>query len=262
MNELVIDGWALIGRHLRHIARVPQKLLAVTIMPVVFVLAFGYVLGSAMHVPGVEYREYFMAGVFAQVMVAGITTTGVGVCEDLGNGLMDRFRSLPMSRSAVLIGRTVADLLLSAIACLVMSVVGYAIGWRIHGGFWSALGGFGLMLLMGYVAIWGGALLGLALRSAEAVSSLGFVIVMPFMFLSSAFVPLNGLPGWLQAVAHWNPMSAVTDACRRLWGNSTTATGDSFPSQHPIAVALVVLVAMFVVIVPMAVRSFGKASVR
>ncbi|MFC0598046.1 ABC transporter permease [Streptomyces palmae] len=262
MSEFVSDGWALIGRHLRHIARVPQKLLSVTIMPVAFVLAFGYVLGSAMEVPGVEYREYFMAGVFTQVMVAGMTSTGVGVCEDLGNGLMDRFRSLPMSRSAVLIGRTVSDLLLSAIACVVMSVVGFAIGWRIHTGFWSALGGFALLLLLGFVAIWGGALLGLALRNAEAVSSLGFVIVMPFMFLSSAFVPLNGLPHWLREVAKWNPLSAVTDSCRELWGNETTAAGTGFPAEHPGTVALVVLVAMFLIIVPMAVRSFGKATAR
>lgn len=262
MSEFVIDGWALIGRHVRHIVRVPQKLLSVTIMPVAFVLAFGYVLGSAMHVPGVEYREYFMAGVFAQVMVAGMTTTGVGICEDLGNGLMDRFRSLPMSRSAVLIGRTVSDLLLSAIACIVMSVVGYAIGWRIHGSFLDALGGFGLLLLLGFVSIWGGALLGLAVRNVEAVNSLGFVLTMPFMFLSSAFIPLDGLPHWLRVVARWNPLSAVTDAARRLWGNSTTATGNDFPAHHPGEVALVVLVGMFLLIVPAAVRSFGKSALK
>lgn len=262
MSEVIVGGWALIGRHIRHIRRVPQKLLSVTIMPVVFVLAFGYVLGSAMEVPGVEYREYFMAGVFAQVMVAGMTTTGVGVCEDLNNGLMDRFRSLPMSRSAVLIGRTVSDLLLSAIACVVMSVVGYAIGWRIHGSFWSNLAGFGLLLFLGFVAIWGGALLGLVLRSGEAVGSLGFVIVMPFMFLSSAFIPLDGLPGWLRAIAQWNPLTAVTDECRRLWGNSTTARGDGFAAEHPGVVALVVLVVMFALIVPAAVRSFSKVTAR
>ncbi|WP_404955523.1 ABC transporter permease [Streptomyces sp. 147326] len=262
MSEVIVDGWALIGRHIRHIRRVPQKLLSVTIMPVAFVLAFGYVLGSAMQVPGVEYREYFMAGVFSQVMIAGMTTTGVGICEDLNNGLMDRFRSLPMSRSAVLIGRTVSDLLLSAIACVVMSAVGYAIGWRIHGGFWNAMAGFGLLLLLGFVAIWGGALLGLALRSGEAVNSLGFVIVMPFMFLSSAFIPLNGLPDWLRAVAQWNPLTAVTDECRRLWGNSTTARGDGFAAEHPGVVALVALAVLFAVIVPAAVRSFSKATAR
>ncbi|MFB7503152.1 ABC transporter permease [Streptomyces broussonetiae] len=262
MSEVIVDGVALVGRHIKHIRRVPQKLLSVTVMPVTMVLAFGYILGSAMDVPGVEYRKYFMAGVFAQVMVAGMTTTGVGVCEDLNNGLMDRFRSLPMSRSAVLIGRTVSDLVLSAIACVVMSVVGFAIGWRIHGGFWSALAGFGLILLLGFVAIWGGALLGLALRSAEAVGSLGFVIVMPFMFLSSAFIPLNGLPGWLRAIAQWNPLTAVTDQCRRLWGNSTTAHGHGFAADHPGLVSLVSLAVLFVVIVPATVRSFGRAAAR
>lgn len=262
MTDIVSDGWALIGRHLRHIARVPQKLLAVTVMPVVFVLAFGYVLGSAMQVPGVEYREYFMAGVFTQVMLAGLTNTGVGVCEDLSNGIVDRFRSLPMSRSAVLIGRTVSDLLLSAIACLVMALVGYGIGWRVDRGPWLALAGFGLLLLMGFVAIWAGALLGLVLRSGEAVGSLGFVIVMPFMFLSSAFIPLNGLPGWLRAVANWNPVSAVADACRSLWGNSASTTAEGFPAQHPVPVALVALVTLLVIVVPLAVRSYGRAAGR
>ncbi|GAA2358688.1 ABC transporter permease [Streptomyces violaceusniger] len=252
---------ALIGRHLRHLTRTPQQLMSITLMPVVFVLVFGYLFGSAIDVPGGQkYQEYIMAGIFIQVVMSNLGLTALGVVGDLDNGLMDRFRSLPISRAAVLIGRTTNDLILVAWSFVLMSGIGFLIGWRVHNDFLSVLGGFGLLLLLGLATSWLGALLGLALRSAEAVNAIGAIIVMPMSFLSNAFIPLDGLPGWMQSVAEWNPVSAVVLACRKLFGNAGGSTGDSFPMQHPIPMALVLTVALLALVVPLTVRAYEKAA--
>ncbi|QKW22410.1 ABC transporter permease [Kitasatospora sp. NA04385] len=262
MNGLVADSSVLIGRHLRHLRRVPSKLIGVTLMPIAFVLVFGYLFGSAMQVPGGDYHDFIMAGVFVQMLLSGMGNTSLGIIGDLNNGLVDRFRSLPMSRGSVLLARTVSDLMLSAITCLVMSVVGFLVGWRIHTGVLSALAGFGLLLLQGFAMAWFGVLLGLWLRGAEAVNSVGFIMAMPLSFLSSAFIPLNGLPGWLSTIAEWNPVSSVASACRRLWGNPTGISSDSFPAQHPIPVAILSFAVLLVVTVPLSMRAYRRAVAR
>ncbi|MEU2516207.1 ABC transporter permease [Streptomyces syringium] len=265
MTDLIVHSRALIGRHVRHLTRTPQQLMSITLMPVVFVLVFGYLFGSAIDVPGGQkYQEYIMAGIFIQVVMSNLGLTAIAVVGDLDNGLMDRFRSLPISRSAVLIGRTTNDLIVVTWSFALMSGIGYLIGWRVHNGFWQMLGGFGLLLLLGLATSWLGALLGLVLRSAEAVNAIGAIIVMPMSFLSNAFIPLNGLPGWMQAIAEWNPVSAVVLACRKLFGNvpSGATTGDAFPMQHPIPMAVILSLAMLVIVVPMTIRAFEKASSR
>ncbi|MBP2405850.1 Daunorubicin/doxorubicin resistance ABC transporter permease protein DrrB [Streptomyces netropsis] len=264
MTETITNSCALIGRHIRHLTRTPEQLLSITLMPVVFVLVFGYLFGSAMKVPGDQsYQDYIMAGIFVQVVLGNMTLSSLGVISDLDNGLMDRFRSLPMSRSAVLIGRTTHDLILTVWCFILMSGIGYLIGWRVHEGVWSMLGGFGLMLLLGFATSWAGALLGLTLRSAEAVNALGAVIVMPLSFLSNAFIPLDGLPGWMRAIAEWNPVSPVVLACRKLFGNATPDTaGHAFPMQYPIPMAVILSVAMLAVVVPLTIRAYERAATK
>ncbi|MEV5281239.1 MULTISPECIES: ABC transporter permease [unclassified Streptomyces] len=262
MSELVSDTFALTGRHMRHIARVPEKLIGVTIGPVVLVLIFGYLFGSAMSVPGGNYREYIMAGIFTQVMFSALGTSAAGVADDLNNGLVDRFRSLPMSRYAVLLGRTVSDLAMTALSCVVMAVVGSLIGWRAHNGLLKTIAGFALLLLLGFTMCWLGALLGLLVRSPEAVNSLAMLMSMPFTFLSNAFVPLDGLPRWLQLIAEWNPISAVVSSCRDLWGNPGTVVSGALPAQHPVPTALLVLGLLLAVVAPLAARAYHRAAAR
>lgn len=262
MTETLSDSMALIGRHLRHLLRVPERLLSVTLMPVMYVIVFGFLFGSAMQVEGGNYREYIMAGIFAQVMLANLQTTAVGVVDDLRNGLVDRFRSLPMSRYAVLVGRTVSDLMLSAVAIVVMSLVGYLIGWRVNTGVGDIVAAFGILLLLGLGSAWLGALLGLSLRNVEAVSAVMSMVMMPLTFLSSAFIPLSGLPDWLRAIAVWNPLSAVVGALRELFGNPTSVADSSFPSVHPIPVAVGLVALIIVLAMPLAARKYRTAAAR
>ncbi|MFI1224663.1 MULTISPECIES: ABC transporter permease [unclassified Streptomyces] len=263
MRELAMDTAALTGRHMRHIVRVPEKLIGVTVAPVVMVLIFGFIFGSAMTVPGGgNYREYIMAGIFTQVMFSAVGTSAAGVADDLKNGLVDRFRSLPMSRYAVLLGRTFSDMTMTALSCLVMAVVGVLIGWKAHHGILKTLAGFGLLMLLGFSMCWLGALIGLVVRSPEAVNSIASMLVMPFALLSNSFVPLDGLPRWMQVIAEWNPVSSVVSACRDLWGNPSTVVSDALPAQHPLATALLTLGVMLAIVVPLAARAYQRAAVR
>ncbi|KAA2254525.1 ABC transporter permease [Solihabitans fulvus] len=262
MAYAVSDTWALVGRHMRHIARIPEKLLSITLMPVAYVVIFGCLFGTAIAVPGGDYREYLMAGIFTQTMLSNISNTALGVADDLGNGLVDRFRSLPMSQPAVLVGRTVSALVLSALSCTVMAVVGFAIGWRVHHGVGPALAAFGLLLLLGFAMAWLGALIGLLVRGPEAISAVAFVIVMPLTFLSNAFIPLGGLPAWLRTVCEWNPISAVIAACRELFGNPTALTGTALPSRHPVPMSVALTLVVIVVVAPLATRAYRTAVAR
>ncbi|MFD1147732.1 ABC transporter permease [Saccharothrix hoggarensis] len=260
MNAVLTDWSALVGRHLLHLRRMPDKLVSATVLPMVFVVLFGVLFGSAITIPGGDYGEFIMAGIFTQVMITAVPNTALGTLEDLGNGLVDRFRSLPMSPSAVLVGRTVGDTALRAVTCVAMTAVGYAIGWRLEGGVLAAIAGFGVLLLFGFTMAWLGALLGMKVKSPEAAASLPSLLLMPLMFLSSAYVPLGGLPAWLRAIAEWNPISAVASACRALWGNPAAA-GDSFAARNPIPLALAWLALALLVIVPLAVRKYRSATV-
>jgi ABC-2 type transport system permease protein len=264
MTEAFSDSMALIGRHLRHLKRVPERLISITITPVAMVIVFGYLFGSSMRLPDEgNYTEYIMAGIFAQVMLSVFGTTALGVSTDLHNGLVDRFRSLPISHTAVLIGRTVSDLMLVAISCVVMAVVGYLIGWRASGGVLATLNGFLLMLLLGLVMSWLGAWVGLALRNPEAVNAVTLFITMPLAFLSASFFPLSNLPSWLRVIAEWNPVSAITSGARELWQNPSAVGPDAAAAvRHPLPFALVTLFVVLLVVVPMATRAFRRAVAR
>jgi len=256
----VKDVFVLTRRSLARIRREPETLSDVTIQPVVFVLLFAYVFGSAIRIPGGgSYHEYLVGGMIGMGLAQTAPGTAVALVTDMSTGLIDRFRSLPMSRAAVLVGRSIADLLTQIIGVLVTAGVGLAIGWRIHTGVWDVLAAFGLALLFGYAFTWAGACLGMVLRSPEAAQQTGFIIFLPLMFISNAFVPTQGMPGWLQAVADWNPMSALAAASRHFFGNPDPAAAiQAWPMQHPeLAVAgwSVLMVAVFA---PLAVHLYRR----
>jgi ABC transporter DrrB family efflux protein len=258
------DGWVVTKRNLIKIKRIPDLLIFSTVQPIMFVLLFAYVFGGAISVPGVNYREYLMAGIFTQTVAFGSGITAIGLADDLQKGIIDRFRSLPMSRAAVLIGRTGSDLLNNVLVVVIMVLCGLAVGWRVHTNFFEAAAGFALLLVFGYAMSWVAAVIGLAVRSVEVAQSAGFIWMFPLTFLSNAFVASNTLPGWLQPVADWNPVSSIVLALRDLWGNAPDgfARGAGFPADHPLPLSLLWVGGILVVFVPLAVSKYRKAASR
>ncbi|MFJ9846923.1 ABC transporter permease [Kitasatospora sp. NPDC101155] len=232
--QMARDSWVVAQRNLRRMTRIPEIVILGLLQPVMFVLLFSYVLGGAINVPGGGYREFLMAGIFAQTVTFAVEGASAGIAEDMTKGLMDRFRSLPMTRSAVLAGRTLADLAQSAFTLLVLAMVAMPVGWGAHRGVLRALGAFLLLLALGYAFSWIGALIGLSVRSPEAASSAGLIWLFPLTFLSNAFVPVDTMPKWLQPIAYWNPFSATVQACRNLFGNPGADGAHVWPMQHPI----------------------------
>jgi ABC transporter DrrB family efflux protein len=258
----VTDSLVLTWRSLARIAREPETLMDVTVQPLMFVLLFAYVFGGAIGLPGGgSYHEYLIGGMFGMGVAGTAPGTAIAMVSDMSEGIIDRFRSLPMSRAAVLIGRTASDLLTQVIGTMVVAVAGLAIGWRIHNGLGDALAAFGLALLFGYALSWAGVCLGMVLRSVEAAQQLGFILFLPFMFISNAFVPTQGMPGWLQAIANWNPFSAIAAACRQLFGNpNPSALVQAWPMQHPELAVVLWSGVLLAVFAPLAVRLYTRKS--
>jgi ABC-2 type transport system permease protein len=264
MNTLVTslaDGAVVAKRNLIKIKRVPDLLVFSTLSPIMFVLLFAYVFGSAIQVPGASYREFLMAGIFAQTVVFGATITGSGLAQDIQRGIIDRFRSLPMARSAVLVGRTTSDLVNNVIVIVVMSITGLVVGWRIHSSFLEALAGFGLLLLFAYALSWPMAVVGLSMRSPEVFNNAIFILIFPLTFIANTFVDSSRLPGPLRVFAEWNPISAVTQAARELFGNTNPAVAaqSAWPLQHAVFTSLAWVVVLLLVFVPMAIHRYKKA---
>ncbi|MBW4722219.1 ABC transporter permease [Saccharothrix obliqua] len=255
------DGAVVAKRNLIKIKRVPDLLVFSTLSPIMFVLMFAYVFGGSIEIPGMDYREFLMAGIFAQTVVFGSTITGSGLAEDIQKGVIDRFRSLPMARSAVLIGRTTSDLVNNVIVVLVMSVTGLIVGWRINSSFPEALAGFALLLLFAYAVSWGMAIVGLAVRSPEVFNNASFIAIFPLTFIANTFVQESKLPGVLKTFAEWNPVSAVTQAARELFGNTNPAfpPPDVWSLRHPVLMTLIWVAVFLVVFVPLATRQYRRA---
>src|SRR3990170_4115200 len=203
------DGAVVAKRNLIKIKRVPEILIWTLMSPIMFVVLFGYVFGGAIEIPGMDYREYLIAGVFVQTVIFGSTYTGAGLAEDMTKGIIDRFRSLPMARSAVLAGRTASDIAYNSASILVMSLTGLVVGWRIRTDALDAIGGFLLLLLFAYAFSWIMAYVGLNVSSVEVVNNASFMFIFPLTFIANTFVPIETLPGPLKAFAEWNPVSAV-----------------------------------------------------
>lgn len=257
------DGWTVTKRNLIKIKRSPDMLIFAVLQPIMFVLLFSQVYGGSIAVKGTDYTQYLMAGIFGQTVVFGSTFSGSAMAQDLKAGIIDRFRTLPMSPSAVLVGRTNSDLVLNGISMLIMIGTGLAVGWRVNtspGGF---LAGVGLLLLFSYSFSWPMALLGMSVKSPEAINNASFMVLFPLTFISNAFVQSSNLPKPLQIFADWNPVSALVQAARELFGNLGSApVPDTWPMQHAMTTVLLGAVVMLVVFVPLSLRKFASISSR
>ncbi|WP_042386388.1 ABC transporter permease [Streptacidiphilus melanogenes] len=255
------DIGALAGRHLRHLRRSPGRLFLVTMTPAVMLIAVGYLFRDSITVPGSSsYEDYIMAGIAAQVALAGVGPTALGVAVDLRDGLVDRYRSLPISASSVLVGRALSDMVTAAVALAAVCGLGLLLGWRPHGGPLRIGAGFAVLLAFAFVMLWVGILLGTTMRNVEAIDGTGALILVVLSFLSNAYVAVSGLPNWLRPAADWNPVSSVISVCRTLWGNQPPqAAHGGFPATHPGVVAACALGVVLVTVVPAALRGFRRA---
>ena len=246
------DILAVTGRNLLAYRRVPQLLVFSTIQPVIFVLMFRYVFGGAINVPGASYVDYLMPGIFTQTVIFGAMATAVGLATDLNTGFLERFRSLPMARSAVLAGRTSADLARNVFVVALMAAVGFAVGFRVHTSVPEFLAGLGLVLLFGYVFSWVFATVGLVARDPEAAQAAAFPVVAPLVFASSAFVPVASMPDWLQVFAEHQPVSVTASAVRALMlGGSATSD---------VVQALAWMAGILIVFVPLAIWRYQRTA--
>ena len=259
LRFLVSDSLVLARRHLEHVRQIPEKLLDVTLQPIMFTVLFAYVFGGVIAIPDGSYREYLLGGVLVQSLAFGVMGPATSIATDLREGVVDRFRSLPMSRSAYLIGHILAELGASAIAVTVLSLSGLVIGWGIHSDLLHALAGYGLILLFASSMLWCGTLLGIAVRSPDAAQGMVFMVVFPMTFLASTFVPIAGFSPFLRVLASWNPISSMAAAVRTLFGNPTgTPVDAAWPLQHPVLSAVGWCLVILVVCVPLAIRSFRR----
>ena len=254
---LISDSLALARRNLAHVRQIPEKLIDVTVQPLMFVLLFTFVFGGVIHVPGGSYRQYLIGGILIQTLTFGMMGPGASLANDLTEGIVDRFRSLPISRSAFLLGHAIAELAASMLGIAVMTLSGLVVGWRIHSSFAEALGGFGLLLLFALAMLWLGLLLGATVRSTDSVQGVAFLVVFPLTFVSNVFVPAGGLPAGLRTVAEYNPVSALAAAVRTLFGNPTAVPRDAvWPLQHPVLAAVGWSLAILLVAAPLATYRF------
>jgi ABC-2 type transport system permease protein len=252
------DASVIAKRNVIKIIRVPEVLVFVLISPIIFVLLFAYVFGSAIDIPGGSYREFLIAGIFAQTVVFGATFTGAGLAEDMQKGIIDRFRSLPMARSAVVVGRTASDVIYNVLSLLIMGLTGLIVGWRINTGVLDALAGFGLLLLFAYAMSWVMAFVGLIVPSVEVINNASFIVIFPLTFIANTFVPSETLPPVLRSFAEWNPVSAVTQSARVLFGNIPPGTPEPtvWPLQNSVLYTLAWVVVIIAIFAPLSVRRY------
>lgn len=260
-TTLLHQSLAITRRNLIHIKRMPEMLMDVTLQPVMFVLLFAFVFGGAIAVQGSAsgYREWLLAGIMGQTIAFASFIVAVGLTADIDKGVVDRMRSLPIHPAAVLVGRSLSSLAHSSIGIVVMSLTGLVVGWRIRGSLTDALLGYALLLLWGIAMIWLGILVGSSLRSVEAVNSVMFTTIFPITFLSNLFAPTEAMGSVLRTIAEWNPISALVQAVRELWGNTGPAPADAaLPLLHPVAATLIWTVALTAILAPLSIRAFKR----
>ncbi len=249
------DAWVVTLRHVRRIPRQPDMLVFSLVQPIMFIVLFRYVFGGAIgkSVPGGDYAQFLMPGIFVQTVVFGsVAATGIGIAADMEKGIMDRFRSLPMTRTSVLLGHSLADVVRNAMTVVVMVIVGLAVGFRFNGGFVDAVAGLAMLLFFGFAFSWIAALIGLSVGSVEAAQSGGFIWLFPLTFASSAFAPVETMPSWLRAFAEHNPVTVTVNTLRAFF-DGTPLGSDGWQ-------ALAWGVGVIVVFLPLAVRKFRMAS--
>ena len=258
--HLLADTAVIAKRNAIKIIRVPEVMVFVLISPIMFVLMFAYVFGGSIAVAGSSYREFLVPGIFTQTVVFGSTFTGVGIAEDMQKGIINRFRSLPMSPGALLAGRTLSDGIYNVLTLVIMALTGLAVGWRIRGSALDALWGFVLLLLFGYGISWVMALVGLVVPSVEVVNNASFIVIFPATFVANTFVESGNLPSVLQTVAEWNPVSTATHAARLAFGNTDgTDPGAAWPLQHPTVYTLICAAVLVAVFAPLATARYRRS---
>jgi ABC-2 type transport system permease protein len=252
-SDTLVFAW----RNVEHIRQIPEKLLDVTLQPLMFVMLFAYVFGGAIAVRGGSYREYIVAGILMQSLAFGMTGPATAIATDLTEGVIDRFRSLPAARSAYVAGHYVAELAGMALSIVVLLGAGWLVGWRTHTDLLHIATAAVLLLAFASAMIWIGTWIGLLVRSPDAVMGVGFVVVFPLTFLSTAFVPINSLPKFLQWIASWNPISVMVGAMRELFGNPVAPiTQHTWPLEHLVPAAFLYCIVILVVTVPASLRRY------
>ena len=267
MNPIVAalaDGAVVAKRNVIKIKRVPEVLVFVVLSPIMFVLLFAYVFGSSIEIPGGNYREFLIAGIFAQTVLFGATFTGAGLADDMQKGIINRFRSLPMARSAVLVGRTTSDIIYNVLSLSIMAGTGLLVGWRIRTSIPEAAAGFLLLLLFAYAFSWVMAYVGLMVPSVEVVNNASFMVIFPATFIANTFVPSDNLPSGLKVFAEWNPVSSVTQSARELFGNLPPGAPEpaAWPLQHAELYTLIWVAIIIAVFAPAATRQYQRSTRR
>ncbi len=260
VSQALEDGLIVTWRNLKRVPRIPELAIFAILQSIMFVLLFAFVFGGAIVLPGYPdpnaFREYLMPGIFAQTIVFAAATTAIGMADDTHKGIIDRFRSLPMARSAVLTGRTLSDVVYNGGILIVLMLTGLLVGWTIHTGVPGLIGGVVLLLMFAFAMSWIGVWLGLSVPTVEVAQQVGFTVLFPITFISNVFVATQTLPSWLQPVAEWNPTSTLTASLRELWGNPSPVASTSFPSQEPVLVTILWVVAIVGIFGPLGVRRY------
>ncbi len=260
-RNVLQQSLTVVWRNLLHIRRMPEMLLDVTIQPVMFVLLFAFVFGGSIQIPGSNYREFLLPGIMAQTIVFSSAIVAIGLTSDLEKGIVDRMKSLPISRSSVLIGRSISSLIHSSIGIVVMGLTGLIVGWRIREGLLNAVLAYLLILLFGFSMIWLGIWVGSMMRSVEAVQGFMFTVMFPLTFVANTFAPPEDMPSWLQFIAEWNPVSALTAALRDLWGNGPGPMPDAaWPMQHAVVASIGWSIVFTAIFAPLALKAFKRRS--
>lgn len=263
LSKTLRDGATVAKRNLIKTRRMPEAFVWATMSPIMFVLLFAYVFGGAIKIQGGTYREFLIAGIFAQTIIFGSTFTGAGLADDMQKGIIDRFRSLPMARSAVLIGRTTSDIVINSVSMVVMSVTGLIVGWRIRTSVPEAIFGFVLLLLFAYAVSWIMAYVGLKVSSVEVVNNASFMFIFPMTFIANTFVPSHTLPTFLRVLAEWNPVSSLALAVRQAFGNTAgIRPSTAWSLNHAAVYALLWVGIILAVFVPLSVRQYRLAAAR
>jgi len=252
------DVRVMTWRNLIHVRRDPMQLSDVTIQPVLFTLLFCYVFGAAMKLPGgVSYTQFAIAGLLVMNLTTSAVGAAIGLSTDLSTGVISRLRTLPMASTAILVGRSVSDLLAAMLCSVFIAATGLVIGWRPETALPSVVAGFAVALLFSYALSWVSGSIGMAFSNPEAAQGIMFILVFPLAFVSNVFVPTQGMPAWLQTIADWNPVSAVASACRELFGNpNPSASIQAWPMQHPVEASIIWSLVMLAVCVPLAARLY------
>ena len=251
LGDAASDTFVIMWRNLLGYLRIPEAAFFSSVQPIMFVLLFRYVFGGAIPIPGISYVNYLIPGIFVQTVAFGAVGTSIGLAQDLHTGLIERFRALPMSRSAVLAGRTLADLVRNVFVMMIITAVGFAVGFRLHTNVAEFIGALGVLLLFSYALSWGFAFIGLSAPNAETAQVMAFPVLFPMTFASSAFVPITSMPGWLRPFANNQPVSIVVDTARAMMNGGPTASY--------VWKAVVWSIGFFVVLGPLAVRRYRRA---